>query len=108
MIDFVTDKDLVLAVANQRKAQGLSLRQLGHHIGVSFSSLARIERGEGFPSLDTRITLLEWTGQDASHERSQRDKRFAMTPFEMQAAIEALQARVWDLEASMQILLPGR
>lgn len=51
---------------DERNAQGLSLRALSAKIGVSFSTLARIERGEGEPDTNTRIRLIEWLGPRAA------------------------------------------
>jgi Zn-dependent peptidase ImmA (M78 family) len=56
---------LVEAVRRKREAAGLSIRALSAIVGVSFSSLARIERGEGLPDNNSKIRLLEWLGADA-------------------------------------------
>lgn len=56
---------LVRAVKRKREAQGLSIRALSAAVGVSFSTLARIERGEGQPDNNSKIRLLEWLGPDA-------------------------------------------
>jgi transcriptional regulator with XRE-family HTH domain len=56
---------LVEAVREKREALGLSLRALSAIVGVSFSTLARIERGDGVPDNNSKIRLLEWLGQDA-------------------------------------------
>jgi transcriptional regulator with XRE-family HTH domain len=55
---------LVKALKNKRELEGLSLRGLSSIIGVSFSSLARIERGEGQPDNNSVIRILEWLGQE--------------------------------------------
>ena len=61
-----TDKQaLVQALKKKRSADGLSIRALAEKIGVSFSSLARIERGEGEPDNNSTIRILEWLGTDA-------------------------------------------
>lgn len=57
-------KALVAALKRKREAEGLSLRALSAEIGVSFSSLARIERGEGEPDNNSTIRILEWLGND--------------------------------------------
>lgn len=59
------EKRLVVAVRKKREAEGLSLRALSAKIGVSFSTLARIERGEGQPDNNSKIRLLQWLGRDA-------------------------------------------
>jgi len=56
---------LIEAVRRKREAEGLSIRALSAVVGVSFSTLARIERGEGEPDNNSKIRLLEWLGADA-------------------------------------------
>lgn len=56
---------LVEAVRRKREAEGLSIRALSAVVGISFSTLARIERGEGVPDNNSKIRLLEWLGPDA-------------------------------------------
>ncbi|GMN04551.1 hypothetical protein MTsPCn3_32820 [Erythrobacter sp. MTPC3] len=56
---------LVQAVTDKRKRQGLSIRALSAQVGISFSTLARIERGDGSPDTNSKIRLLEWLGEDA-------------------------------------------
>jgi transcriptional regulator with XRE-family HTH domain len=59
---------LVAAVKRKREREGLSLRALSDIVGVSFSSLARIERGDGAPDNNSKIRLLEWLGPEAEQE----------------------------------------
>jgi transcriptional regulator with XRE-family HTH domain len=54
------EEKLVQAVRKKREAEGLSIRALSAAVGVSFSTLARIERGEGQPDNNSKIRLLEW------------------------------------------------
>ena len=58
-------KKLIEALQQKRQAEGYSLRKLSTVIGVSFSSLARMERGEGEPDHNSRIRILEWLGEEA-------------------------------------------
>jgi transcriptional regulator with XRE-family HTH domain/Zn-dependent peptidase ImmA (M78 family) len=51
---------LVETLKFQREALGLSLRKLSEKIGVSFSTLARIERGDGEPDNNSLIRILNW------------------------------------------------
>jgi len=60
-----TTKKLIEALQRKRQAEGYSLRKLSSVIGVSFSSLARMERGEGEPDNNSRVRMLEWLGEDA-------------------------------------------
>lgn len=57
-------KKLVTALKRKRDAEGLSLRGLSSIIGISFSTLARIERGDGEPDNNSVIRILEWLGED--------------------------------------------
>ncbi len=59
------EEKLVRAVKKKREAEGLSIRALSAAVGVSFSTLARIERGEGQPDNNSKIRLLQWLGADA-------------------------------------------
>jgi transcriptional regulator with XRE-family HTH domain len=59
------DKKLIAAMRARRAAEGLSLRALSALINVSFSTLARIERGEGAPDHNSRIRILNWLGSHA-------------------------------------------
>jgi len=59
------EEKLVQAVKRKREALGLSVRALSKAVGISFSSLARIERGEGQPDNNSKIRLLQWLGPDA-------------------------------------------
>ena len=61
-----TDKQaLIRALKKKRESEGLSIRALSERVGISFSTLARIERGEGEPDNNSTIRLVEWLGQDA-------------------------------------------
>ncbi|MCW3835035.1 XRE family transcriptional regulator [Sphingomonas canadensis] len=59
------EEKLVRAVREKRDREGLSIRALSGIVGISFSTLARIERGEGSPDNNSKIRLLEWLGADA-------------------------------------------
>ena len=56
---------LARAVQQKREAEGLSIRSLAAIVGISFSTLARIERGEGLPDNNSKVRLLEWLGDQA-------------------------------------------
>lgn len=59
------ESKLVKAVSAKRERLGLSIRALATQIGMSFSTLARIERGEGAPDNNSKVRLIEWLGPDA-------------------------------------------
>ena len=59
------EEKLIRAVIRKREAEGLSIRGLSAAVGISFSTLARIERGDGQPDNNSKIRLLEWLGPDA-------------------------------------------
>ena len=61
-------KKLVAVMKRKRQAEGLSIRALSAIIGVSFSSLARIERGDGEPDNNSAIRIIEWLGQEGQDE----------------------------------------
>lgn len=65
--DASLQQKLVQAVKRKREAEGLSIRALSALVGVSFSTLARIERGEGQPDNNSKIRLLQWLGADAEN-----------------------------------------
>ncbi len=58
---------LIHLLKKKRDDLGYSIRKLSSIIGVSFSSLARIERGEGEPDNNSRIRILEWLGEEATN-----------------------------------------
>ena len=49
------EMQLVDAVRRKREAEGLSIRALSAVVGISFSTLARIERGDGLPDNNSKI-----------------------------------------------------
>ena len=63
MSDF--EEKLIKAVIEKRNRIGLSIRALSTLVGISFSTLARLERGAGLPDNNSKIRLLEWLGDDA-------------------------------------------
>ena len=56
----IDDPHFIHDIRQARKARGLSIRALSEIAGVSFSSWARCERGEGAPSPHTRCKLQAW------------------------------------------------
>jgi transcriptional regulator with XRE-family HTH domain len=56
---------LIKALTAKRNRLGLSIRALSTQVGISFSTLARLERGAGLPDNNSKIRLLEWLGDDA-------------------------------------------
>lgn len=63
------EEKLVRVVRAKRDREGLSIRALSGIVGISFSTLARIERGEGSPDNNSKIRLLEWLGPDAEEHQ---------------------------------------
>ncbi|MCS6874017.1 MAG: helix-turn-helix domain-containing protein [Pyrinomonadaceae bacterium] len=57
---FVDLKELGKRVKEQRERQGLSLRDLASQIGISASTLSRIEKGTGKPDADNIAKLASW------------------------------------------------
>jgi transcriptional regulator with XRE-family HTH domain len=81
-------------LAAHRTQAGLSLRQLGERLGVSFSSLARIERGIGEPSTHTRRRLEQWMDPDGEHPPC----HCAQCAFPHENPLRALETRIALLE----------
>lgn len=59
------EEKLIKAVTEKRNRLGLSIRSLSAQVGISFSTLARLERGAGLPDNNSKIRLLEWLGEEA-------------------------------------------
>src|SRR5258708_282879 len=59
------EEKLIQALIEKRNRLGLSIRALSAQVGISFSTLARLERGAGLPDNNSKIRLLEWLGDDA-------------------------------------------
>lgn len=57
-------KKLIDRAQAKRNKLCLSLREAAPLIGVSFSTLARLERGQGSPSLLVGRRLRRWLGED--------------------------------------------
>lgn len=53
---------LPFIVADARRARGLSLRRAAHEIGISFSTVTRVEQGEDVV-LSTITAVLRWLDQ---------------------------------------------
>ena len=60
----VDNRRLIRALKKKRNVEGLSLRKLSAQIDVSFSTLARIERGDGEPDNNSLLRILDWLGVD--------------------------------------------
>lgn len=56
---------LIQAFKDKKKKMGLSLRKAADLIGVSFSTLNRLENFECAPDANTKVRLLNWLGSDA-------------------------------------------
>ena len=52
--------DLVSRIKSAREREGLSIRALGDVTGVSFATIARLERGEGECNENNRAVLRDW------------------------------------------------
>ena len=68
------DQFLIDEVSRRRRELGLSLRDLASETGISFSSLGRMERGEGGPGNLARLRLTAWM-HDEDPFRIQRAPR---------------------------------
>lgn len=86
MSDF--EEKLILALKEKRARLGLSIRALAGTVGVSFSTLARVERGDGVPDNNSKIRLLEWLGKDAN-DFGLEFQRAALVHFRAQKNIQS-------------------
>ena len=59
-------KDLIKAVTAKRERLGLSLRKLADTIGISFSTLSRLERFDSIPDTNTMVRLVNWLQEDSA------------------------------------------
>lgn len=57
--------DLPIALRTVRRSRGLSLREVARQTGISFSTVLRIEAGEGC-HLDNVLAILRWLDAPAS------------------------------------------
>lgn len=55
-----TRTDLGSLVREHRERLDLSLREAANDCGIPFSTLARIERGDGVPTLETFVAIMRW------------------------------------------------
>lgn len=55
--------DLAVIVRNARRAQRLSIRELGAKVGMSPSTICRIEEGREYSSVSLRAVLLWLDGK---------------------------------------------
>lgn len=58
-------KSLIDAMRQKKEKLGLSLRKLSEQIGVSFSTLSRLERDGNEPDHNTRLRIINWLGDEA-------------------------------------------
>ena len=79
-----------------RTQAGWSLRQLGAELGVSFSTLARLERGEGQPTPHTRWAVEAWLCPEQTPEPCPCGR---CHPTLTEQRLASLEVRVAELEA---------
>lgn len=91
-------------IRRQRDATGLSLRRLGAALGVSFSSLARIERGVGLPDQHTLWLLIRWLDGPDVAGTCHCFRCVSGTPSLLQR-VEHLEQRLSGIEESLDSLL---
>lgn len=65
---------LARAVAKKRISDGLSLRALSEKIGVSFSTLSRIENGSHSPDPNTILRVSNWLGAQTPISKKQGER----------------------------------
>jgi transcriptional regulator with XRE-family HTH domain len=75
----LTPRDLGRLLRERRRRDGLSLRQAAQDVGVSFNTLARIEKGH-VPDLGTFQRIAEWVGVSPAAFFHPRRHRSESTP----------------------------
>ena len=88
MQESLTFPDLGRLLRERRKRDSLSLRQAAIEIGISFNSLARIERGR-VPDVATFKRLAEWIGVSPAACFEPRQDRVTPTPAAIAAHLSA-------------------
>lgn len=101
----MTQEGLVHTMRSRRFRDGLSLRQLAPVVGVSFSTLARIERGDGMPDAHTRWALLRWLAPE-SMPTSCGCIRCTGARTALEGRIMQLEQRVTELEHALLEMQP--
>lgn len=89
---------MIKKVRRKRLQEGISLRKLGALCGVSFSTLARLERGTGEPDPHTRERLQRWldSGEGSAPKiRSPAEEGWLVR---MERRVAELETRVAQLE----------
>lgn len=66
MIAFTDVDHVIETIAKMRKAEGLSMRELGRRSGVTEGAISILESGKGAPKLDTVIKLFAAFGYSLS------------------------------------------
>lgn len=95
--------ELVDRMRCRREELGWSIRDLGRHLGVSFGSLARIERGEGFPCEATRVRLSAWLSDGRGFEPKVQTRRETWT-VQVENRLRELEAEVIALREQLDAL----
>lgn len=91
---------LIVTMKARRKLSGMSIRMLSRHIGVSFSSLARMERGEGYPDSVSTAKIRCWLG-DITHAELET----IINASKRLGGIEDIKAQLNRIEAKMDRVL---
>src|SRR4051794_7612357 len=71
---------LARAVKAKRQAEGLSLRQVSELLGVSPSTLSRVEGGGHLPDRENLLKLARWTSLALIEEQRPRRNRAVHSP----------------------------
>jgi transcriptional regulator with XRE-family HTH domain len=94
------DLCIVNKMREKRLSEGLSFRDLSLRLGISFSSLARIERGQGTPSPVSYALIMRWLelpygeSLDEDIQRKIKNKKLAQ-----------LEETVDRIDANVELLL---
>lgn len=83
-------RSLAIVFKRTRLTRGLSLRDAGAQMGISPSTLSRVENAQGIPDIETYRRLTEWLGVPLARFLGSGEAPVVVLPTEtMPAVIEA-------------------
>lgn len=92
---------LVCEMREKRKQCNLSLRRLSEVIDISFSALARIERGDGEPSPESKARIEHWLGKI---DDSELNALIILQRNPIHARLDAIEYRLNRIESMLKQL----
>ena len=97
-----TADPLVAQMRKRRLADGISIRALAKCIGVSFSTLAKLERGIGTPNPASTERIERWINTGKGSSPAKRNPAEAPWSVKIEQDFDALDERIQKLEARLK------